>query len=110
MQDLDDLDLLDGMCFVRQLTDPDEIDEWVSQDDHFYVNQRVDDRTKKLNDLDAGLLRQCVACSTERRRKQEEQQKLLIRNGPIRCLELFSGAVKKTTLFFFIRLSCLTPF
>ncbi|KAG6876747.1 hypothetical protein C0993_000724 [Termitomyces sp. T159_Od127] len=92
LQDLDDIDLLDGMCFVRHLTDADEIDEWASQDDHFYVNQHVSARTGQLADLDAGVLGQCGACSTERARKHREQQRLLTRNGPIRCLELFSGA------------------
>ncbi|KAG6862076.1 hypothetical protein C0995_007206 [Termitomyces sp. Mi166 len=92
VEDLEDIDLVDGMCFVRHLTDTDEIDEWVSQDDHFYVNQRVHAQTGKLSDLDEDILRQCDTCTTERKRKQEEQQKLLTRNGPIRCLELFSGA------------------
>ncbi|KNZ78480.1 DNA (cytosine-5)-methyltransferase 1B [Termitomyces sp. J132] len=87
-----DIDLVDGMCFVRQLTDADEIDEWVTQDDHFYVNQIIDGRTGKPRDLDNRAVRKCDTCWRERRRKQEEQQKLLMRNGPIRCLELFSGA------------------
>ncbi|KAG6851305.1 hypothetical protein H0H93_011741 [Arthromyces matolae] len=91
-QVIDDGDLIDGKCFIKQLADIEDINDWVRHDDHFYVNQGVDIETRELYDLDDDALEECDICESQRRRTWKEQQKLLARNGPIRCLELFSGA------------------
>ncbi|KAG6814585.1 hypothetical protein H0H92_000114 [Tricholoma furcatifolium] len=99
--DLENPERIDGMCFVRLIhgTSTDEIDKWVSHDDHFYFNQE-EDFDGALRDIDIdesdadddGSFELCRKCLTERERKHDEEQEFLVRNGPIRCLELFSGA------------------
>ncbi|KAG5636823.1 hypothetical protein H0H81_006739 [Sphagnurus paluster] len=81
---LDDDNCIDGQCYVRQLLDPKEIEDWLRQDDHFFVLPKVDE--------DGENLRHCKRCYQKRLQKIEQDQTLLDRNGAITCLELFSGA------------------
>ncbi|KAG6916653.1 hypothetical protein DXG01_005939 [Tephrocybe rancida] len=89
---LDDAYRIDGLCYVHFLTNIESIDDWTKKDDHFYANQGVDDLTHELYDLEEDPFDQCDTCEKEGKRKGAEEEMLLTRNGPIRCLELFSGA------------------
>ncbi|KAF5380878.1 hypothetical protein D9615_004125 [Tricholomella constricta] len=91
---LDDLDRIEGVCFIRHLTDSAEIDRWVKHDDHFYVNQQGGDGENGpgLWEMKDNVLHNCGICYKKRVEKLRQEQKLLEINGPITCLELFSGA------------------
>ncbi|KAF8077759.1 C5-DNA-methyltransferase [Lyophyllum atratum] len=90
-QTLENLELIDGVCYVRLLTDAEEIDKWVRHDDHFYVNQEEVRDDDKLHDM-KGTLERCDACHRARVAKLKRDKRLLSKNNPITCLELFSGA------------------
>lgn len=80
------------MCYVRQLTEAAEIDEWVHHDDHFYVDLEEDDNGS-LTEMDADALTHCTACYDERETRLSRKEKLTTRNSPLIGLELFSGTM-----------------
>ncbi|RDB21087.1 DNA (cytosine-5)-methyltransferase 1A [Hypsizygus marmoreus] len=86
-----DTDQIDGVCYVRQLTDAEEIDLWVKPDNHFYVNQD-EDKDGDLIDMDDDTLPSCTPCYNQRLKKLRRDQELVNANDPIVSLELFSGA------------------
>ncbi|KAG9318606.1 hypothetical protein JVU11DRAFT_699 [Chiua virens] len=87
---------LQGQCFVIHECDVDVIDEWVTHDDHYYVNQQAhSSNIKRLADLQVwpeSEFKQCRKCHREREGLLEQQALLLKRHGRLRGLELFSGA------------------
>ncbi|GLB34766.1 putative cytosine specific DNA methyltransferase replication foci [Lyophyllum shimeji] len=90
---LSDPSLIEGVCYVRQLKDPDEINEWVQHEDHFYVTQEEDeDDNNDLRDMDEDSLKSCLTCYANRVERLRQDQLLLRNNGPIASLELFAGA------------------
>ncbi|KAF9246401.1 hypothetical protein BU15DRAFT_70495 [Melanogaster broomeanus] len=87
---------LQGICYVVHKRDTAAIDEWVKHDDHYYVNQQASSpNVESLNDLEnwpKNEYRCCKKCRGERQELLEQQNRLLERHGPLRGLELFSGA------------------
>ncbi|TFK42486.1 S-adenosyl-L-methionine-dependent methyltransferase [Crucibulum laeve] len=81
---------LDGVCFVRHLTDFNEIESWVKNEDHFYLNQVG--TIKQLCTIEEDEFPICEVCDKEHARKIEHQEMLRLRNAPLRGLELFCGA------------------
>ena len=80
------------MCYVRQLAEAGEIDDWVQHDDHFYVDLEQDD-DGSLTEMDADALAYCTACYDERETRLSRKEKLITQNGPLIGLELFSGTM-----------------
>jgi len=78
------------MCYVRQLAEADEIDEWVQYDDHFYVDLEEDD-DGSLTEMDADALTHCTVCCDEQETRLSREEESMTRNGPLIGLELFSG-------------------
>ncbi|KAF5387330.1 hypothetical protein D9757_005731 [Collybiopsis confluens] len=71
---------VDGKCFVEMFpksTAP-GLGTWIKDDDHFYV-------------LNANLF-QCSECLEEHKLGLATRDEYLAKHGPLRCLELFSGA------------------
>lgn len=86
---------LQGQCYVIHEYDTGTIDEWVKQDNHYYVNQQA--CSSKVNSIKAfkdwpkNEFRSCKKCCKEREELLEQQNILLERHGRLRGLELFSG-------------------
>ncbi|KAG5645074.1 hypothetical protein DXG03_007164 [Asterophora parasitica] len=89
---LEDVDCIEGLCYVRQLSTDADIRRWVQHEDHFYTNQVYNGDDAELKDMDDASLRTCRQCFKERDRVLKDSKELLKKNGPISCLELFSGA------------------
>jgi len=83
-------DEIDGKCYVLHLTTSHLIDEWVSHDDHYYVNQYLSARDT-LSPLHAEEFQKCDSCCHERKSLLRRNARLLRRHQPLRGLELFSG-------------------
>ncbi|KAF9469258.1 hypothetical protein BDZ94DRAFT_1244081 [Collybia nuda] len=82
---------IDGICYIQCLTDPEEIEQWVEHNDHFYVNKRqVEGRSLVM--MQASELKICTSCHNNRVETLQCQQDLRSKNEPLRALELFSGA------------------
>lgn len=84
------VDKIDGNCFVRYLTDPDEIKEWLEEPDHFYIHEE-EDEDGGLKPLDRATFRQCETCLNVREEMISRNQRLKNCNQPLRGMELFSG-------------------
>ncbi|KXN86923.1 DNA (cytosine-5)-methyltransferase 1A, partial [Leucoagaricus sp. SymC.cos] len=85
-----DPERLDGICYVRHLRDHGKIDEWIQYNDHFYLNQKGD--MHGLFHIDEDELDVCGECMTTRLDELARNKQLLKQRGPLRGLELFSGA------------------
>ncbi|KAG1724751.1 S-adenosyl-L-methionine-dependent methyltransferase [Suillus paluster] len=85
-----------GQCFVVHETDDTIIDAWVTHDDHFFVNECADSLdVNSLDDLESwpgSQFRPCFQCLEEHRANLARRAQQLQRHGPLRGLELFSGA------------------
>jgi DNA (cytosine-5)-methyltransferase 1 len=81
---------VDGICYVQHLVNPEEIEQWVDHNNHFYLNQKRDDKGP-LVDMLAEELKICASCFDNRLEKLQRQNELRAKNDPLRCLELFSG-------------------
>ncbi|OJA16031.1 hypothetical protein AZE42_04288 [Rhizopogon vesiculosus] len=89
-------DNIRGQCFVVHETEDDEIDAWVAYDDHYYVHECADSLdVNSLDDLEpwsGNNFKHCVSCHEERQAHLTRRAQQLQRHGPLRGLELFSGA------------------
>ncbi|KAF5357987.1 hypothetical protein D9756_001474 [Leucocoprinus leucothites] len=86
-----DPERLDGRCYVRYLRKHREIEEWIRHNDHFYLNQKGDLK-HGLFSIDEEDLDYCGLCLEARNDDISRAQELFEQNGPLRGLELFSGA------------------
>ncbi|KAF8891199.1 hypothetical protein BD779DRAFT_1513769 [Infundibulicybe gibba] len=94
-RDIVNVDDIDGKCYVRYLNDPQEIGEWVEHDDHFYVNEKVehdDSNSPRLKPLQRSVFKTCASCEAEHAGDLVRTNDSRNRHGPLRGLELFSGA------------------
>lgn len=84
------LEDVDGKCFIRHIAKSSDIEDWIQDDDHYFVSQ------KKENDLLVRLPRnefkECI-CVNERWEQSKQNRLALLRHGPIRALELFAGMI-----------------
>ena len=81
---------VDGICFVRNLTDAHQIDEWVSHDDHYYLNQSITPEGT-LVALKKSDFSKCKSCYYDRINTLRRNDLLRARHQALRGLELFSG-------------------
>jgi DNA (cytosine-5)-methyltransferase 1 len=97
---LDDEDVryIDGKAFVvhRGSLMPEELDEWASHDDHFFVDCKAESDHPKSSEmfewLSLGSFKTCPECIERRKEELEERQRLMEAHEPLRGLELFAGA------------------
>ncbi|KAJ8522382.1 hypothetical protein ONZ45_g1036 [Pleurotus djamor] len=78
-----------GLCFVKSLSDPSDIEEWVAVDDHFYCSLALVGTT--VSSLSEELS-QCPWCMEADAAMVRKRSELLLRHGPLIGLELFAGA------------------
>jgi hypothetical protein len=80
--------LIDGQCFVRDLTNADEIQDWIRYPDHFYVSGH----RNAANTILGEIFMACEQCLQRRIEKIKEEIEFLKKHAQPRGLELFSGA------------------
>jgi hypothetical protein len=73
---------VDGLCYVKQLEDPADIEEWVSNYDHFFV--------ATLHPPNS--FTSCKSCLNQRIQKLQKEEDFRKTHSRLRSLELFSGA------------------
>ncbi|KAI5900451.1 S-adenosyl-L-methionine-dependent methyltransferase [Schizophyllum commune H4-8] len=81
-----------GKCYVKVLHTQSAVDEWVEEDDHFYVGYRL--RNGKLVRLGPSQFHACAECMKLREDDLADIRRLQDRhgvNGKLRGLELFAG-------------------
>jgi DNA (cytosine-5)-methyltransferase 1 len=81
---------VDGRCFIRHLTDTSKIDDWVTHDDHYYLNQVITPEMT-LVPLKKSDFNKCHVCYLERINALRRNEQLRARHQALRGLELFSG-------------------
>ncbi|KII89181.1 hypothetical protein PLICRDRAFT_160365 [Plicaturopsis crispa FD-325 SS-3] len=90
------LDQIDGIFYAKHGTSPADIDAWIQHADHFYVSDCADSTdvtsVDMLRPLSPDAFEWCRECRNGRSKALEKAATLLAREGPIRGLELFSGA------------------
>jgi hypothetical protein len=85
-------DMVDGLCYVQQLEDPADIEEWVSNYDHFFVAKQTNNRGAALHRPNS--FTSCESCLSHRIRKLQEEEDFRKTHSRLRSMELFSGARK----------------
>ncbi|KAF5373890.1 hypothetical protein D9758_000794 [Tetrapyrgos nigripes] len=81
---------IDGKCFVKHLEDEDEINEWIKSHDHYFLRNEL--QLGSISRLDPASFQSCENCLSEREEEITQRQTELDKHGPLRGLELFSGA------------------
>lgn len=93
-----DVRYIEGKVFVvhRDEMTPEELDDWCSYDDHFYVDCKVSTDKPRSSDLFEKLskksFKNCLDCVEHRRKELEERERLMESHEPLRGIELFAGA------------------
>lgn len=93
---------IEGKAYVehpKRFT-PDQLEEWLSHDDHFYVDvwtesyHRYDLKVEDFRPLAPHRFKPCKECKTQRLERIKEDRRLLHTNKSMRArgLELFAGA------------------
>ncbi|KAG2029571.1 S-adenosyl-L-methionine-dependent methyltransferase, partial [Suillus americanus] len=89
-------DNIRGQCFVIHETDSAAVDAWVAHDGHYYVNQCANHiNICSFDDLkpwSRTQFRHCIRCHEEHQTNLVRRAQQLQRCGPLRGLELCSGA------------------
>ncbi|KAH9483930.1 DNA (cytosine-5)-methyltransferase 4 [Psilocybe cubensis] len=90
--DIEDIALhqLDGICHILHLTDPRKIQEWISHDDHYYLNSKGD--IKNLHAISKSKVAYCKACYAKEQEVIGQASRLADKNEKLIGMELFSGA------------------
>lgn len=87
---------LEGTCFVIHSRDSRYIDEWVKQDDHYYVNQSASSpdiqSLRDLREWSANNFQCCKICLERHEDSLRRHNQLIERHGRLRGMELFGGA------------------
>ncbi|EMD38163.1 hypothetical protein CERSUDRAFT_122915 [Gelatoporia subvermispora B] len=87
---------IEGKVYVKPCRTKSELDEWLQADDHYYVDlwaqsPRVTS-LKALMNLDYTCTRSCPQCLHAHDSERAEAKRFLNQRGPLRALDLFSGA------------------
>ncbi|KAJ2935641.1 hypothetical protein H1R20_g1454, partial [Candolleomyces eurysporus] len=84
-------EFLSGLCYVRQISNVDEIEKWIQHDDHFFVKDIIaaDGRPRRLK---PGEFQVCSTCLEEREGKMAEKEQFKQSASKLVGLELFAGA------------------
>ncbi|KAF5315922.1 hypothetical protein D9611_004789 [Ephemerocybe angulata] len=85
-------DLLAGHCYVQHLTKPEDIEDWIQHDNHFYVKDIAIEGARPTRRLKAGEMKACLSCSAKQTKAIETQQAFRTSSEKLVGLELFSGA------------------
>ncbi|KAL4067750.1 hypothetical protein V8B97DRAFT_1915370 [Scleroderma yunnanense] len=87
---------LEGICYVIHSYDTESIDEWVKQDDHYFVNQAAPlldvHSLDELHDWPEDQFQYCKQCRQDHDHALKYHSQLLQRHGWLHGMELFSGA------------------
>ncbi|KAF8643762.1 hypothetical protein AX16_008781 [Volvariella volvacea WC 439] len=86
------MDQLDGVCYVKYLTQASEIEEWVKESDHFYLNEELRGQDRILCRMNEDHFYNCKRCMRVEEKRLEQVERYKRYNQPLRGLELFSGA------------------
>ncbi|KAF8965236.1 S-adenosyl-L-methionine-dependent methyltransferase [Flammula alnicola] len=81
---------VDGLCYVRHLTDEQQIERWIQGDDHYYLNQKgTKNALQPLNKRDFVY---CKACYQEEKKTRSQAERFMQTNSKLIGMELFCGA------------------
>ncbi|KAI0064526.1 S-adenosyl-L-methionine-dependent methyltransferase [Artomyces pyxidatus] len=92
-----------GKCFIGHLDSVQDLEEWLSYDDHYYAPNYSDSsaasKRSRLEPLEVEELDVCTTCFDAHTAALAKKKELLEGHEPMRGLELFSGAGGLSTGF-----------
>ncbi|OCH93875.1 S-adenosyl-L-methionine-dependent methyltransferase [Obba rivulosa] len=87
---------IEGKAYIKACRTSQELDEWLQDDDHYYVDLWAQSlqvtSLKGFMELDRSSTRSCARCLQAHIFKQDELSQFTKQRGPLRALDLFSGA------------------
>jgi len=80
---------IERRCHVRHLTDPEKIEGWIEDDDHYYLNQVGSKyQLEQMKKRDFGY---CAECRSKDEFYRSQRERFLTSNSKLIGMELFSG-------------------